>query len=103
MEYSKIYEVTRLMHARPCAQIVTKVSKFGKEYNGIEVYLQNPEAKEADPFECKSFIGLMINVSENFFIGKKVKVIVRGDYESKTLEKCAEEIGRLFLVERDEE
>jgi hypothetical protein len=36
-------------------------------------------------------------------VGTKVKVIARGNYESKTLEKCVEEIGRLFLAEMDEE
>jgi phosphotransferase system HPr-like phosphotransfer protein len=101
MEYSKVYDVTRLMHARPCAEIVKKISKLGKEHDGIEIYLQNPDLKEA--FGCKSLIGLIINVSENFLVGTKVKVIARGNYESKTLEKCVEEIGGLFLAEMDEE
>jgi len=101
MEYSKIYDVTRLMHARPCTQIITKISNLSKEYAGIEMYLQNPDLK--DQFECKSLMGLIINVSENFLVGSKVKVIAKGNYEIKTLEKCVEEIGKLFLVERDDE
>lgn len=95
MEYSKTYEITRLMHARPCAEVTGMANRLHNKYKGLEIYLQNPKSEEI--FECRSILGLMICVSENFLIGSKVNIITKGEYEKKVLEECNRALGNLFL------
>ncbi|MEI7719062.1 MAG: hypothetical protein WCI72_04290 [archaeon] len=97
MIYTQIYNVNRRMHLRPYQEVVGKVIKLEKRFEGLEVKLRNEKnnvtTRGDNLLECMAELDLEK--------GAKVTVIIAGEFSENFLRRNAESIGNLFLKNDD--
>jgi hypothetical protein len=99
MEYTRIYDINRRIHVRPCVNIVRTVRNLHGKYKGLDILLEDPKTRKHS--NCGDIITLL-TIGGLFHEGGKIKVIISGEYSMKILKKCADKVGGIFSLKNIE-
>jgi phosphotransferase system HPr-like phosphotransfer protein len=91
MEYAGQYTVTARAHTRPYAKLCTLNEEITRLYPGAHITI-----READTMTgCDSILNLMFS-QIGTRLGTEIEVVVRGEYDYRTLEGIADRVGAVF-------
>jgi hypothetical protein len=93
MEYSKLYDINRRMHARPYADVLKSIYGLRRENEGLTIELEEP--KSGRIYVGESFLELLI-LGGSFIQGGKVRITAKGNYTPEKLEEFTDEVGEIF-------